>query len=284
MRNSIINLSLLCAVFLFTGCSQKDNYLFSKIDSSQSGLNFSNTLTESDSVNILDNEFVYNGGGIAIADLNNDGLEDLFFAGNQVENNLYLNEGNLRFTDISSKAQIKKTNKLQWSSGVTILDINLDGLKDIYVCNTFRKDSVLRKNLLYINQGLDENNTPSFKEEAQLYGIDDNTYSSHVQFFDFDLDGDLDLFIGVNRIEGIDPNQFSPLTDDGTSKSRDVLYENTFNDSLNQRKFIDISDKAGIRFHGYSHSTIINDFNNEGWPDIYLANYFLSNDLLYINN
>ena len=258
--------------------------LFTTVDSQSSGLDFNNQLIENDSINILDNEFVYNGAGVAIADINADGLDDILLAGNQVNNKLFLNKGNLKFVDVSKEAQIGKTNSLQWSSGVTVLDINSDGLQDIYICNTFRKDSVLRKNLLYINQGNNENNTPQFKEEAAQYGLDDSTYSSHAQFFDYDNDGDLDVFIGVNRIEGINPNQFSPLTDDGTSKSRDVLYENTFIDSLNQRKFVDVSEKAGIRFHGYSHSTVINDFNNDGWPDIYVANDFLSNDLIYINN
>ena len=258
--------------------------LFSTVDSQSSGLDFNNQLFENDSINILDNEFVYNGAGVAIADVNADGLDDILLAGNQVNNKLFLNKGNLKFVDVSKEAQIGKTNSLQWSSGVTVLDINSDGLQDIYICNTFRKDSFLRKNLLYINQGNNENNTPQFKEEAAKYGLDDSTYSSHAQFFDYDNDGDLDVFIGVNRIEGINPNQFSPLTDDGTSKSKDVLYENTFIDSLNQRKFVDVSEKAGIRFHGYSHSTIINDFNDDGWPDIYVANDFLSNDLIYINN
>ena len=272
-------------LLLATSCETNDaKTLFTPIDSSKSGLEFSNTLFENDSINILDNEFVYNGAGVAIADINGDGLEDIFLAGNQVDNKLYLNEGNLTFKDISEEAQIGKTDTLQWSSGVTVLDINLDGLQDIYVCNTFRKDSTFRKNLLYINQGNTKSNIPYFKEEAALYGLDDSTYSSHAQFFDFDNDGDLDVFIGVNRIEGINPNEFSPLTDDGTSKSRDVLYENVYIDSTNERTFVDISEKAGIRYHGYSHSTLINDFNEDGWPDIYVANDFLSNDLIYINN
>lgn len=272
-------------LLIITSCETNDTKkLFTSINSSKSGLEFSNILFENDSINILDNEFVYNGAGIAIADINGDGLEDIFLAGNQVDNKLYLNEGNLSFKDISEEAQVGKTDSLQWSSGVTVLDINLDGLQDIYVCNTFRKDSTSRKNLLYINQGNSKSKIPSFKEEAALYGLDDSTYSSHAQFFDFDNDGDLDVFIGVNRIEGINPNQFSPLTDDGTSKSRDVLYENVFIDSTNKRTFVDISEKAGIRYHGYSHSTLINDFNEDGWPDIYVANDFLSNDLIYINN
>ncbi|APQ18475.1 VCBS repeat-containing protein [Maribacter hydrothermalis] len=285
MKKFVLKSCIFLSIILFISCTEKkDKKLYTAIDHGNSGLDFKNQLFENDSINILDNEFVYNGAGVAIADINADGLDDIFLAGNQVDNKLFLNLGNLKFKDISKETLIGKTDTLQWSSGVSILDINLDGLQDIYICNTFRKDSTLRKNLLYINQGNNTNNLPQFKEEASLYGLDDTTYSSHAQFFDYDNDGDLDVFIGVNRIEGINPNEFSPLTDDGTSKSKDVLYENVFIDSLNQRKFIDVSEKAGIRFHGYSHSTLINDFNNDGWQDIYVANDFLSNDLIYINN
>ncbi|TLP80552.1 VCBS repeat-containing protein [Maribacter sp. ACAM166] len=285
MKNLKFQIAIFLTLSILSGCNKTESKpLFSKVDTSTSGLNFNNQLFENDSINILDNEFVYNGAGVAIADINGDGLEDIFLVGNQVDNTLFLNEGKLKFKDISKEANIGKTDTLQWSSGITVLDINLDGLQDIYICNTFRKDSTLRKNLLYINQGNSETNIPIFKEEAAKYGLDDQTYSSHAQFFDYDNDGDLDVFIGVNRIEGINPNEFSPLTDDGTSKSKDILYENIYIDSLNQRKFIDISEQAGIRYHGYSHSTLINDFNEDGWPDIYVANDFLSNDLIYINN
>lgn len=271
---------------VIASCSRKEdnNALFKKIDGEISGLHFNNRLTENDSINILDNEFVYNGAGVALGDLNGDGLDDIFLAGNQVDNKLFLNQGKLKFRDISATARIGKPDSLLWSSGVSIADLNLDGRQDIYVCNTFYKDSLKRKNLLYINTGLNEEGIPTFKEMAKDYGIDDTTYSSHAQFFDYDLDGDIDLFIGVNRIEGINPNQFSPLTDDGTSMSKDRLYRNQWSDSLGHPVFQDVSKAAGIRYHGYSHSTLINDFNNDGYPDIYVANDFLSNDLIYINN
>ena len=245
----------------------------------KAGLDFNNKLIENDSINILDNEFVYNGAGLALGDMNGDGYDDLFFAGNQVANKLFLNKGKLKFDDISPTANIAKPDTLMWSSGVSLVDVNADGKLDIYVCNTFRKVPSQRNNLLYINQGNDANGVPTFKEMAQSYGVADDTYSSHAQFFDFDNDGDLDLFIGVNRIEGIDPSEFRPLEDDGTSMSRDqALREHLGNDSLNRQIFVDVSEKAGIRYHGYSHSTVIHDFNDDGWLDIYVANDFLSND------
>jgi hypothetical protein len=277
---------IMVVVLLLFSCGKNEgpNTLFTKIDADVSGLNFNNQLIENDSINILDNEFVYNGAGVALGDVNGDGFDDVFLAGNQVANKLFLNKGKLKFVDVSQKAHLAKRDTLNWSSGVSLVDINLDGRLDIYVCNTFRKNPGQRANLLYINQGNTTDGIPTFKEMAKEYGVDDTTYSSHAQFFDFDNDGDLDLFIGVNRIEGINPSQFSPLEDDGTSLSRDKLYENTWSDSLNHQRFIDISDRAGIRYHGYSHSTLIYDFNNDGWMDIYVANDFLSNDLIYINN
>ncbi|MDT7830162.1 FG-GAP-like repeat-containing protein [Pricia sp. S334] len=276
---------LVLILFLNSGCTEEERpKRFHAIGPSISGLDFNNQLSENDSINIIDNEFVYNGAGVAIGDLNNDGLDDIFFAGNQVDNRLYLNLGELEFDDISKTAQIGKPDSLLWSSGVSIVDINADGKNDIYICNTFYRDSVHRKNLLYINQGNNDQNVPLFQEMAEAYGLADVSYSSHAQFFDYDRDGDLDLFIGVNRIEGVDPTLFRPLEDDGTSMSKDRLYENRGNTGQGHPHFVEISEKAGIRYHGYSHSTVINDFNEDGWPDIYVANDFFSNDLLYINN
>jgi len=271
-------------LILISSCSIDNNIGFKVINSKDSNLKFSNTLVENDSLNILDNEFFYNGAGVALADFNNDSLLDIFFSGNQVDNQLYLNQGNLKFKNVSFESKVNKMDSLIWSSGINIVDINNDNLPDIYIANTFRKNNFLKKNLLYINIGINNKGIPVFKEMASEYGLDDNTYSSHAQFFDYDNDGDLDVFIGVNRIEGIDPNVFRNIHDNDKNISVDKLYENISVDSLDHPYFIDVSNNANIKFHGYSHSTIINDFNYDGWPDIYVANDYLSSDLVYINN
>ena len=286
MKIKVVIVAIGLLLMLITSCdnTEKNTVLFQSVTPQNSGLDFTNALTENDSINILDNEFVYNGSGVALGDLDGDGLDDIFLTGNQVDNSLFLNKGQLKFIDVSSDAGINKPDSLLWSSGVSIIDINLDGKQDIYICNTFYKNPDRRRNLLYINQGNNDSGTPLFEEMAREYGIADTSYSSHAQFFDYDNDGDLDLFIGVNRIEGINPSQFSPLDDDGTSLSRDRLYKNEWGDNMSHPVFKDVSEEAGIRFHGYSHSTLIHDFNEDGWMDIYVANDFLSNDLIYINN
>ena len=275
---------LLGILMLLGSCQSKQNTLFKSISSKTSKLHFSNTLIENDSLNILDNEFFYNGAGVAMADLNNDGLKDLFFSGNQVDNVLYLNRGNFQFQDISKQANVAKKDPLIWSSGVNILDINKDGLLDIYVCNTLRDNSDLRQNLLYINQGNTPENIPIFKELAAQYGLNDETYSSHAQFFDYDNDGDQDVFIGVNQFKGIDPNVYQNTHDTTKVISVDRLYENKGSDSLGHPYFVNVSKQAKIRYHGYSHSTLVHDFNNDGWLDLFVANDYLSSDLVYLNN
>ena len=282
-------LNILFIALTMTSCS-KEQKLFKLLDSSQTRIDFNNQITEYDSLNILNTEFIYNGGGVGIGDMNGDGLQDIFFTGNQVENKLYLNKGNLRFEDITQKANIQKQPH-QWSSGINLIDINQDGKLDIYVSNTFHPNPELRKNTLYINTG---NNTevsnpensvgvPQFAEMAQTYGIDDTTHSSNAQFFDFDNDGDLDLFIAVNVMDTKYPNQYFPKVTDGTSPNRDKLLRNDWNDQLGHPVFTDISPQAGIKLSGYSHSCLITDFNEDGWQDIYVANDYVTNDLVYIN-
>ena len=282
---------LIAFSLLILSCKKEAPTLFQVMDSKETGIEFANNITEKDTLNILDCEFVYNGGGVGIGDVNGDGLDDLYFTGNQVENKLYLNKGNLKFQDITAQSGAQKRPN-QWSSGVNILDINGDGKNDIYVCNTMSNDIEALRNLLFINQGNNIANpdgsgtegVPIFKEMAKEYGIDDPSHSSHAQFFDYDNDGDLDLFIGVNRIEIPYPNQFVSRKTDGSEPTRDILYRNDWSKELNHPVFTDVSLQAGITLAGYSHSSLITDFNHDGWLDIYVANDYLSNDLIYINN
>lgn len=275
---------IISSFILFASCGQQQGTYFELLPPETSGIDFINEITENDTLNILESEFVYNGAGVASGDLNGDGLEDLFFAGNQVDNRLYINQGDLKFTDVTEKAGLQKPNRSLWSSGVNILDINLDGKKDIYVCNTLQADSSLRHNLLYINQGNDDQGHPFFLEMGKAYGVDDPSHSSHAQFFDYDNDGDLDLFVGVNLIVDRYPNAFGPLVEDGSDPNRDNLFQNNWDETLGHPVFTDVSLQAGLLQDGYSHSSLIYDFNQDGWQDIYVANDYQSNDLIFINN
>jgi len=273
---------LIIFISFVSACGQKET-LFKKIDAASSGIDFSNDIVINDSINILDNEFTYNGAGVAVGDLNGDGLQDIYFCGNQVDNKLYLNKGGMKFEEVTAKANAQKK-KGQWSSGVTFVDINTDGKLDIYVCNTMMHDSSKLRDLLFINQGNDVDGIPTFAEKGTEYGITDDTHNSISTFFDYDKDGDLDLFVAVNFIDIQYPNQFITKIPDGKNPTRDILYRNDFDSSLGHAVFKDVSLDAGIIWGGYSHSTLIHDFNEDGYPDIYVANDYLSNDLLYINN
>lgn len=267
----------------FTSCQQQKP-LFELLSPESTGITFENIITERDTVNILDAEFVYNGGGVAIGDVNGDGLQDVYFAANQVENKLYLNRGELKFEDITEKSATKKRSAGEWSSGVTMIDINQDGKLDIYVCNTFSPTAALRKNLLFINQGNDSKGVPTFKQQAEEYGLANDSHSSHAAFLDYDRDGDLDVFIGVNFIDEQYPNQFKTQILDGTALNRDILLRNDWDETLKHPVFTDVSKVSGIIYDGYSHSSTIVDINEDSWPDIYVANDYLSNDIIYVNN
>ena len=197
--------------------------------------------------------------------------------------NSILTEVNFQFSNESTRAGIQKKDPLIWSSGVNLVDVNKDGWLDIYICNTLRTTDSLRNNLLYINQGVNDKGIPTFIEQGEAYGLNDNSYSSHAQFFDFDKDGDLDVFIGVNRIENIDPNVFQNLQSETAILSVDKLYENKGPNEFGHPFFEDISKSANINLHGFSHSTLVHDFNQDGWLDLYVANDYLSNDIVYLN-
>src|SRR6478609_8374959 len=194
----LIRFLFACFIFCyFLSCKNKTNTLFTEISSSHSGITFNNTITESDSINPLDVVNIYNGGGVGIGDFNNDGKQDIFFTGNMVSCKLYLNKGNLKFEDITDKAGVSDEGR--WARGASVIDINNDGLPDIYICNTIYKDSLKRRNILYINQGLDKDGIPHFKDMAAEYGLDIHVQSTMASFFDYDNDGDLDMYLAVNE-------------------------------------------------------------------------------------
>lgn len=260
------------------GWSQDRTPLFRLLPSRTTGIGFSNNIVENDTLNILNQANIYNGGGIGIGDFNNDGLTDLYFAGNMTPNKLYLNKGAMRFEDHTTAAGV--TGEGRWCTGVSVVDINADGRLDIYVAASFRKDVLSRTNLLYINQGNDANNIPRFKESAKQYGLADEGFSTQGYFFDYDKDGDLDVYLVTNALyDPKTPIRFRPKVTDGSALNTDRLYRNNGN-----LTFTDVSRQAGIQIEGWGHAAAISDFNNDGWPDIYVANDFVSNDLLYINN
>jgi len=244
--------------------------LFSLIDSKHSNIKFSNTIEETKENNIFKYEAFYEGGGVAIGDINNDGLQDLYFAGNQVADKLYLNKGNLQFEDITKSAGI--LDKGGWTSSVTFIDINQDGLQDIYVCKTlYEKEEELRENELYINNG-----DHSFTEKAKEYNLNNSGRSINANFFDYDRDGDFDLFL-INQPPN--PALLSPLVGKNHLKTELTyrFYEN------NSSSFVDKTAVSGLENVGYGLSSVIADFNNDGWQDIYVANDYEGPDFFYIN-
>lgn len=271
-----------CIIALFL-CSCGKNALLEKVSSSDSGINFNNAIAENDSINPLDMVNIYNGGGVGVGDFNNDGLQDLYFTGNMVSNKLYLNRGDLQFKDITEDARVTGNGK--WSRGVSVVDINNDGWLDIYVSVTISKDPRNRENLLYVNQGKRANGEPWFKEMAKEYGLNDSTHSTMANFFDYDNDGDLDMYLVVNEILPTEnPNKYRLTKTDGSHPSTGRLYRNDNQAALKHPVFVDVSKEAGIQTEGFGHAATISDLNLDGWKDIYISNDFVSNNVLYINN
>ena len=266
------------AIVLGFSCSRpQSDHLFTRLPATQTGVHFNNEIRENDSSHSFINEFGYMGGGVGIGDFNNDGKKDLFFTGNQVTCRLYINKGNNQFQDITDKAGLKTD---VWCTGVSIVDINNDGYDDIYVC-VFGKNLLYRaKNLLFINQ-----HDLTFREEAEAYGLADSGYSTQAVFFDYDKDGKKDMFL-VNYLLGVNnANEIFPRDRSGYSPANDKLYHNEGDSARTGHPvFKDVSLKAGIREDGYGLGVVASDFNNDGWPDIYVANDFLSNDELWLNN
>src|SRR5665647_867218 len=271
------------SILSIISCHQQKKTLFKQISSGESGIHFNNKIIENDSLNPIDVTNIYNGGGVGIGDFNNDGLQDIYFTGNVVSNKLYLNKGKLKFEDVTKEAGVDGEGR--WCRGVSVVDINNDGWMDIYVCVSMEKDPQKRQNLLYINQGLDKNGVPVFKEMAAEYGLNDTTYSTMAAFFDYDNDGDLDMYLAVNEIIPTNnPSVFRPKITDGSFPSTGRLYRNDWDPVLKHPVFKDVTKQAGVTIEGYGHGVSIADINRDGWKDIFVTNDFNSNDLLYINN
>lgn len=274
------------STILFSCKTKKIDAIFEKLDPSSTNVNFTNQLTENEENNVLNYEYFYNGGGVAAADFNNDGLVDLFFTGNQVPNKLYVNKGRLQFEDVTAKAFATEQNSHSWHTGVTIVDINQDGWQDIYVAVSANiNNPQLRKNKLFVN-----NKNLSFTERAHDFGLDIGSYTTQSAFFDFDKDGDLDAYIlnhNVKDFKRFDVQAVHYMRD---SLAGDLLLENIAEKPAPgkeyQPKYVDISTKAGIKGNpiGFGLGVHIADLNQDNWPDIYISNDYLEEDYLYINN
>lgn len=263
-------------ILLITSC-QQESKLFELKSPSETGIDFNNEITESDSFNILTDEYIFNGGGVSVADFDQNGLPDLFFTGNQVPNRLYLNQGNFKFKDVSEVSGTMAANN--WCTGSVIVDINLDGWPDIYVAAAMKKGPGERNNLLFVNQGKDSSGNVSFKEMASAYGIADPGNSMGAAFLDYDLDGDLDLYVLNNEQLTAKPTNFRPKVTDGSAINNDSFYRNNGDGT-----FTNVTLEAGITFEGFGLGLVISDLNNDGWPDIHVSNDYITNDILYINN
>ncbi len=261
---------------LFFNCEKEESKstsktVFETLEASNSGIDFTNTLTENDSLNYFTYSYIYMGGGVAVGDINNDGLKDVFFTGNQVSNKLYLNKGNLQFEDITENANISGDNR--WYTGVTMADVNADGYLDIY-CSVAGKFSP-KENQLYIN-----NQDGTFTEKAKEFGLADIGQSVQATFFDYDKDGDLDVYVANYPVTKFNASVY--VYEQKMKTVNDVETDHLFrNDG---HTFTDVTIEAGVKSFGLTLSATVGDLNNDSYPDIYISNDFASPDYLYINN
>ena len=273
--------SLLILVSCLVSCTKSsriNSFLLQKVE--DSGITFKNTIVPTKEVNLLDFQYCYNGGGIGIGDFNKDGYPDIYFTGNQVSGELYLNKGDFKFENITRSAQLETT---QWLTGVSIVDINADGWEDIYLNVGGANCKNNCTNLLFVNQGTNKDGIPQFVEMAREFGLDESGYSQQTVFFDYDKDGDLDAYILTNGNVRFDKN--SPMPKHYFPKElQDVFLENIYNDSLKHAHFVNRTEEVGIVKKGFGLGLGIYDFNDDGLIDIYAGNDFITNDLLYINS
>ncbi len=264
--------SLLILGLSIVSCKDEPE-LFLNPSPEKTGVTFKNTLEATDDMNILDYLYFYNGGGLAIGDINNDGLPDIYFSGNQVKNQLYLNKGNLKFEDITEKAGVAGNS--DWNTGAVMGDVNGDGFLDIYVCAVVGLNGLDGYNELFINNG-----DGTFTERAAAYGLDLDTYSSSAAFLDYDLDGDLDIYILNHAVHTQSSFGKADLRYERNQQTGDRLMRN------DNGMFTDVSEEAGIYggINGYGLGIAVADFNLDGYPDLYIGNDFHEDDYYYINN
>ena len=270
MKNYLLLILSIAAI----SCTEKPR--FELLDPDQTGITFNNIVLETDSIHVLNFEYIYNGAGVGIIDLNNDGLQDIIFTANQVSPRVYLNEGKMRFTDISSS--FRDLDNGQWYSGITFTDINNDGWKDVYLTCTAHPEAERRKNRFYINQGIQDDGHLLFIDRAEAYGLADESYSVHAAFLDYDNDGDLDLYLLNNFVTERLSASYRAKINDGSAVSNDDFYRNNGDGT-----FSNVTLEAGILFEGFGLGLALGDVNKDNYPDVYVSNDYISNDLLYIN-
>ncbi|GAB3925063.1 VCBS repeat-containing protein [Larkinella terrae] len=266
-------------------CQQSEPTLFEQLPGEKTGITFANTLKQTDPLNAFTFTNFYNGGGVGIGDVNNDGRPDVFFGGNQVSCRLYLNRidpatHEWKFEDVTEVAGLT-TNR--WCTGVSMADVNGDGWLDIYVSVAKHTALLQSENLLFINQG-SKTDKPVFKEMAAEYGLADASFTTQTAFFDYDLDGDLDAYLLNTGPDLQNPNYLRATINDGSYPSTGKLYRNEGNGPQGHPVFKDVSRQAGIVYEGLGLGLAISDLNKDGYPDIYCSNDFISSDILYLNN
>jgi hypothetical protein len=274
-------LLVLFTMILFSNCSDDTSHLFTRLQEGRTGIDFKNELFENADLNVLNYIYYYNGGGVAIGDINNDGLPDVLFTGNMVKNRLFLNKGNFKFENITDKSGIAQMQG--WCTGATMVDINGDGKMDIYICRSADGDANRRSNLLFINNG-----DLTFTEKSAEYGLADKGYSTQAVFFDYDKDGDLDMFLINHSLQQYTTGAIQNIAwkDQRNPDFACKLYRNDWNESLHHAVYTDVSLQAGINSNvmTFGLGVVATDINNDGWPDLYVSNDFNQADYLFINN